>query len=122
MSIPFLGDFDALDQLCLYANPELGGLHIFIISDPGSVANIEKFVGCRKTREIDGWSIFISRSLAVTMIGQKRRHSPIPKQWFAPQGASIGSYSLTGWARLWHTEHAVVLGLDSDIDRLKTEL
>ena len=47
MSIPFLGDFDAIDQLCHYANPEYGGLQIYNVLGPKewNVGTLEKFVG-----------------------------------------------------------------------------
>jgi hypothetical protein len=37
-------------------------------------------------------------------------------------GAMIGSYNYTAAARLRHTEHAVLLGPDSDLEGMKVEL
>jgi hypothetical protein len=37
-------------------------------------------------------------------------------------GAMIGSYDYSGAARLQHTEHAVLVGPDSDLKGMKVEL
>lgn len=121
MSIPFLGDFDAIDQLCHYANPENRGLQIYIVLGPKdwNIATLQKFVGRSQTRET-----------AVNRLHMKRfghddhwstatySHS---KAMISSAGAMIGSYNLTGAARLRHTEHSVLLGPESNIDGLKNE-
>ena len=53
LSIPFLSDFDAIDQLCYYADPQNGGLTINVILGPAitNIVNLENFVGRSQTRE-----------------------------------------------------------------------
>ena len=121
MSIPFLGDFDAIDQLCHYANPEYGGLQIYIVLGPKqwNVETLEKFVGRSKSREEA-----VSR-LHIKRFGHDKHWSTATyshsKAMICSAGAIIGSYNLTGAARLRHTEHSVLLGSESNIEGLRNE-
>ena len=121
MSIPFLGDFDAIDQLCHYANPEYGGLQIYIVLGPKqwNVETLQKFVGRSKSREEA-----VSR-LHIKRFGHDKHWSTATyshsKAMISSAGAIIGSYNLTGAARLRHTEHSVLLGSESNIEGLLNE-
>ena len=120
-SIPFLGDFDAIDQLCYYANPEYGGLLIYIILGPKewNVKTLEKFVGRSKSREE------ALNRLHIKQFGHDEHWSTATsshsKAMISSAGAMIGSYNLTGAARLRHTEHSVLLGPESNIEGLRNE-
>jgi len=123
MSVPFLGDFDAIDQLCHYANPDYGGLQIYIILGPKewNVETLRKFVGRSKTRQEAVNRLHMKR------FGHDQHFSTATyshsKVMVSSAGAMIGSYNLTGAARLRHTEHSVLLGPepDSNIEGLRDE-
>jgi hypothetical protein len=122
MSIPFLGDFDAIDQLCHYASPQFGGLQIYIILGPkhGCRETLEKFVGRSESRET------AVKRLHIKPFGHDNHASTATyshsKAMVCTAGAMIGSYNYTAAARLRHTEHAVLLGPDSDLEGMKVEL
>ena len=91
VSIPFLGDFDAIDQLCHYANPEYGGLQIYIVLGPNdwNVGTLERFVGRSKSREET-----VSR-LHIKRFGHDQHWSTATyshsKAMVSSEGAMIGS-------------------------------
>ena len=110
-----------LIQLCHYANPEYGGLQIYIILGPKewNVGALRKFVGRSKTRQEAVNRLHIKR------FGHDQHFSTATyshsKAMVSSAGAMIGSYNLTGAARLRHTEHSVLLGPDSNIEGLRDE-
>jgi PLD-like domain len=122
MSIPYLSDFTVIDQLCHYADPAYGGLQIYIVLGPKTwnVECLERFVGRSQSRETALARLHIKRfgrddgSAAASFC-----HS---KAMVSSAGVMIGSYNFTNAARLRHTEHGVLLGVDFDSSGLLAEL
>lgn len=52
MSVPFLSDFNVIDQLCHYAEPNTSGLNIYILLGPNfwNKSNLQDFVGIYENR------------------------------------------------------------------------
>jgi hypothetical protein len=81
---------------------------------------LEKFVGRSESRET------AVKRLHIKSFGHDNHASTATyshsKALVCTAGAMIGSYNYTGAARLRHTEHAVLLGPDSDLKGMKVEL
>lgn len=122
LSIPYLSDFTAIDQLCHYADPEYGGLQIYIVLGPKTwnVECLEKFVGRSKSRETALARLHIKRfGRDDGVTSASFSHS---KAMVSSAGVMIGSYNFTNAARLRHMEHGVLLGQDFDSSGLRSEL
>lgn len=120
MSIPFLGDFDAIYQLCHYANPEYGGLvQIYVVWDQRSA--LERFVGRSQSRE-EAVNLLHSKRFGHDEHWSTATYSHL-KAMVSSVGAMVWLYNLTGTARLRHTEHSVLLGPESEssIEGLRNE-
>ena len=123
LSSPFLSDFDAMDQLCHYADPQYGGLTINIILGPAitNISNLENFVGRSQTREEAVGKLHMKRfgrddSAKTTSYS----HS---KAMVSTAGGMIGSYNYTVASRKRHLETGTFLPADfEDLQGLRTEL
>lgn len=83
------------------------------------VRNLEKFVGLSETREEE------LKRLHIKCFGHDQHWSTATyshlKAIVSSARAMIGSYNLTGAARLRHTEHSILLGPESNIEKLRNE-
>lgn len=123
ISMPYLSDFEAIDQLCHYADPQNAGLSINIILGPAlsNTSNLEKFVGRSKTREEAVARLHIKRfgrddSAKTTSFS----HS---KAIVSDAGGMVGSYNYTVASRKRHQETGTFIppGFE-DLNGLKVEL
>lgn len=123
ISAPYLTDFQVLDQLCHYANPEYGGLKIYVILGPASFNTrlFRSFI--RNDEQI---RLALSR-LHIKIYGDDgpTMNSNIfhSKAFVSTAGAMVGSYNYTNKARLVQFEHSVMLGEEErDVSGLREEL
>lgn len=123
MSVPFLTDFCVMDQLCHFANPEYGGLKIYIILGPASfnVPQILKFInGDERIRGAMSRLHIKVFGTDGTSMDAYYSHS---KAIVSSAGAMVGSYNYTAKSRLAHLEHAVLLdATTNDVEMLREEL
>jgi len=123
ISMPYLSDFDAIDQLCHYADPQSGGLIINIILGPrtSNISNLENFVGRSQTRE---------EAVARLHIKQYGRddcpdttsfsHS---KAMVSTVGGMVGSYNFSVASRKRHHETGTFIPPTfEDLNGLKDEM
>ena len=123
VSMPFLSDFDAIAQLCHYADPQNGSLTINIILGPAltNISNLENFVGRSQTREESVGRLHVKRygrddSSKTTSYS----HS---KAMVSTAGGMIGSYNYTVASRKRHYETGTFIPPDfEDLQGLKAEL
>lgn len=123
LSMPFLSDFDAIDQLCHYADPQNGGLTINIILGPAlsNISNLENFVGRSQTREEAVARLHIKKfgrddSAKTTSYS----HS---KAMVSTAGGMVGSYNYTVASRKRHHETGTFIPPNvEDLQGLKLEL
>jgi hypothetical protein len=122
ISIPYLSDFTAVDQLCYHADPEDRNLQIYIILGPDNwnIECLEKFVGRSKARETALGRLHIKRYGRDD--GSKYASFSHSKAMVSSAGVMLGSYNYTNAARLRHNEHCILLGQDFDSSGLRTEL
>ena len=124
--MPFLSDFDAIDQLCHYADPRNKGLKINIILGPAfsNTSNLQNFVGKSQTREEALARLHIKR------FGRDDLHSAKTttcyshsKAMISTAGGIIGSYNYTVASRKRHYETGTFIPPhNEDFQGLKTEL
>mmetsp|Transcript_11392 Transcript_11392/g.23346 ORF Transcript_11392/g.23346 Transcript_11392/m.23346 type:complete len:260 (-) Transcript_11392:267-1046(-) len=118
MSVPFLSDFNVIDQLCRYANPDESGLNIYILLGPSfwNKSNLCDFVGFLENRRQA-----VAR-LHIKDCGHDRKYFHT-KAVVSTAGMMIGSYNYTKASREEHYEHAVLFGPDFHaLDGLRQEL
>ena len=123
MSIPYLTDFYALDQICYSAQEEHGNLQIYIILGPKhfNVETIERFINNDEAVRA------AVQKLHIKQFGRDNG-SPSAKYFHTKAvvssgGAMVGSYNYTVAARLRHYEHTSLLPPDDpDCERIRTEL
>ena len=118
MSVPFLSDFNVIDQLCYYADPNTSGLNIHILLGPifWNKSNLQDFVGYYENRR---------QAVARLHIKDCGRDSKYfhTKAVVTTAGMMIGSYNYTKASREEHNEHAILCGPDFyAIDGLRQEL
>lgn len=120
LSIPYLTDKYAIDQLCHYADPMHGGLRIYIILGPQSMNRtfLKRFIADKKEAQI---RTSLSR-LHIKSFGiddnTKESYFSHSNAVVSTAGAMIGSYNYTAKARLRHFEHAVLLDPDCNATQL----
>jgi hypothetical protein len=125
ISMPYLSDFNAIDQLCHYADPQSGGrnLVINIILGPRAtnIANLENFVGKSQTREEAvarlhikqfGWDDCVDTT--------SFSHS---KAMVSTAGGMVGSYDYSVASRKRHHETGTFIPpAFEDVNGLKAEM
>ena len=122
ISIPFLTDFMAIDELCHYADANVSDLHVNILLGPKTwvIESFESFVGEDSSREEAVARLHIKRyGRDEADSHSKYSHS---KVMVTTAGTMIGSYNYTYASRFRHTEHGVLLGPDHDTSGLLAEL
>jgi hypothetical protein len=123
LSMPYLSDFDAIDQMCHYSDPQFGGLNINIILGPApsNISNLENFVGRSMTREEAVARLHIKRfGRDDTARTTCYSHS---KAMVSTAGGMVGSYNYTVASRKRHQETGVFIPPDfEDLQGLNTEL
>jgi hypothetical protein len=123
ISMPYLSDFDAIDQLCHYADPQNGGLIINIVLGPRAtnISNLENFVGRSQTREEA-----VAR-LRIKQFGWDDRpdttsfsHS---KAMVSTAGGMVGSYNYSVASRKRHHETGTFIPPTfEDVNGLEAEM
>ena len=123
MSIPYLTDFYALDQICHYAQEEYGNLQIYIIIGPKhfNIETIERFINNDEAVRAAVQKLHIKRF--GNDDGSRSAKFFHTKAVVSSAGAMVGSYNYTVAARLRHYEHSSLLAPDdTDCEGIRTEL
>ena len=126
ISIPFLTDYHVIDQLALYAKPEveLGRrLNIRVILGPSSdnVETIQSFVGTSLQRY---WSVqrLQIRQYGILGTSQVRSQYMHSKAVIGAELGMIGSYNYTYASRFRHAEDGFVFDESSQLDSHRERL
>ena len=118
LSIPYLSDVTAVDQLCHHADPQHKNLHIYILlgPHPNSITCLETFVGRSPARETAVGHLHIKQN------GTNSASFSHSRVMVSSAGVMLGSYDGTNASRLRHYEHGILLGPDFDGSGLQAEL
>ena len=123
ISIPYLTDFYAMDQLCHYAQEEHGNLQIYVIVGPKhfNIETIERFINNDEVVRAAVSKLHIKQfGYDDGSRSSKFFHT---KAVVSSAGAMIGSYNYTVASRLRHYEHCCLLAPDdTDCQGIRDEL
>ena len=123
MSIPYLTDFYALNQICHYAQEDHGNLQIYIIIGPKhfNLETIERFINNNEAVRAAIQKLHIKRFRRDD--GSRSEKYFHTKAVVSSAGAMVGSYNYTVAARLRHYEHSSLLAPDdADCEEIRNEL
>lgn len=122
--MPFLSDFDAIDQLCHHANPRKAGLTVNIILGPAfsNVSNLQNFVGRSQTREQAVAKLHVKR-FGRDDSAKTTSHSHSKATMILTADGMIGSHNHTVASRKRYYETGTFIPSDNeDFQGLATEL